>query len=157
MANVFEPDFESPDGVPAPFTRRHARVAAQAGARDLGATVYELRSGEAICPFHVHHGNEELLIVLSGRPTLRTLDDSRALEPGEVVAFPTGRAGAHRVDNHGEEPARVLIVSTMRYPEVVHYPDSDKLGLRTAAPGDPGAERLLFRRDSAVDYFEGEA
>jgi uncharacterized cupin superfamily protein len=158
MANVYEPDFESPPhGVPAPFTRRQARVAAEAGARDLGATVYDLRPGEAICPLHTHHGNEELLIVLSGRPTLRTLDRERELEPGEVVAFPTGRAGAHRVDNHGEDPARVLIVSTMRYPEVVEYPDSDKLGLRTAAPDAPGAERLLFRRESAVDYFDGEA
>jgi uncharacterized cupin superfamily protein len=156
MANVFDPHFESPDGAPAPFTRRHARVAAQAGARDLGATVYELSRGEAVCPLHVHHGNEEMIIVLAGRPTLRTLDGERELEPGEVVACHPGRAGAHRVDNHGDEPARILIVSTMRYPEVVHYPDSDKLGLRTAAPGEPGAERLLFRRASAVDYFDGE-
>jgi uncharacterized cupin superfamily protein len=157
MANVFHPDFESLDGAPAPFTRRHARVAAEAGARDLGATVYELRPGEAICPLHLHHGNEEMIVVLAGRPTLRTLDGSRELEPGELVACPVGRAGAHRVDNHGDETARVLIVSTMRYPEAVEYPDSDKLGVRTAGPADPQAQRLLFRRDSAVDYFDGEA
>jgi len=156
MANIFQPDFESFDGLPAPFTRRQARVAAQAGARDVGGTVYELRSGEAICPLHFHRANEEMVIVLAGRPTLRTLDGQRELEPGEVVACPVGRAGAHRIDNHGDEPARVLIVSTMRYPEVVDYPDSGKLGARTAGPGDPSGERILFRRESAVDYFDGE-
>jgi uncharacterized cupin superfamily protein len=156
MVNVFDPELEFFDGAPAPFTRGQARVAAQAGARDLGATLYELRRGEAICPLHLHHSNEEMIIVLAGRPTLRTLDGERELEPGELVACPIGRDGAHRVDNHADEPARVLIVSTMRYPEVVHYPDSDKLGARTAGPGEPGAERLLFRRDSAVDYFDGE-
>ena len=155
MANVFEPDFEPRDS-PAPFRGRVARVAAQAGARDLGATVYEIGPGEATFPYHLHHGNEELMIVLAGRPTLRRPDGERGLEPGEVVAFLTGDEGAHRVDNMHDEPARVLIVSTMRYPEVVEYPDSDKLGARTAGPRDPRGKRLLFRRDSQVEYYDGE-
>jgi uncharacterized cupin superfamily protein len=156
VTNVYEPDFEAVPGVPEPFTARVARVAEQAGARDIGASVYELGRGEAVCPLHIHHANEELIVVLSGRPTLRTLEGERELEPGEVVAFLPGRVGAHRVDNHADEPARVLIVSTMRFPEVAEYPDSGKVLARTANRNDPESQRLIFQRESEVGYFDGE-
>jgi len=56
----------------------------------LGATVYELGRGN-FGVYHFHHRWEELLIVLAGRPTLRTPAGSRVLEPGDVVHFPIGR------------------------------------------------------------------
>ena len=158
MPNVFSPDFEARDpDDPPPFTARAARVARQAGARELGATLYELQPGEAICPFHLHHANEEMLIVMSGTPTLRTNDGERELPPGEVVSFLTGRRGAHRVDNHSDEPARVLIVSTMKAPEVAEYPDSGKVLARSSlSPKDDDWLRKIFRAESAVGYYDGE-
>jgi uncharacterized cupin superfamily protein len=156
VANVFQPDWKDHDS-PAPFTPRWAPVGREAGADELGASLFELRTGEAICPLHVHHGNEELLVVLAGRPTLRTLDGSRELATGEVVAFLRGRRGAHRIDNHAEEPARVLIVSTMHAPELVEYPDSGKLLARSqVAPGDDDFIRKIFREGDTVDYYDGE-
>ena len=157
-ANVFEPDFDESGERPAPFQARWAPVGRQAGARELGVSLYELRPGQATFPLHLHHGNEELIVVLAGRPTLRTLDDERQLTPGEVVACPRGRAGAHRLDNRADEPARVLIFSTMNSPEVVEYPDSGKVGVRTTrSPDDPDFVRKLFRADAEVGYFDGEA
>ena len=38
---------------------------------ELGATLYELSKGGGIA-YHIHHGSEELLIVLEGRLKLRT-------------------------------------------------------------------------------------
>ena len=114
-------DAEMPDP---PFSSRAARIGHKAGGEELGATLYEVRAGGAISPHHIHHGNEEMLFVLSGSPELRTPHGMRLLEPGAVVAFPRGRAGAHRVKNPGPEPARVLIVSTMNFPEVVEHPDT---------------------------------
>lgn len=114
--NVFEPEWQ--DGTPPGV--RGQMVGAAAGATELGATVYELEPGVAVSPYHVHHGNEELLIVLSGRPWLRTPDGERELVPGAVVAFPRGPDGAHRVAA-GSEPARVLLVSTMRFPEIAEH------------------------------------
>ena len=115
--NVYATEWEldTPSGL------RGARVGAAAGATELGATVYELSAGSAISPYHLHHGNEELLVVLSGRPLLRTPDGTRRLEPGAVVAFPRGPDGAHRVANVDEEPARVLLVSTMHFPDVATH------------------------------------
>jgi uncharacterized cupin superfamily protein len=160
-ANIFDPDFEPPLDLPGPFAGRGAEIGRQAGSRELGVSLYELRQGEANAPLHLHHGNEEMIVVLSGRPTLRTLDEEpRALEPGEVVACPRGRAGAHRLDNHAEETARVLIFSTMNAPEVVEYPDSGKVMARSKlgrGGDDPDFLRKIFRADSDVDYFDGEA
>ena len=157
-ANVFDPDFDPPDDSdPPPFTALWARIGRQAGARELGASLYELRTGEAVCPFHLHHANEEMILVIAGRPTLRTFHGERVLKPGDVIACPRGREGAHRVDNHGEETARILIVSTMNGPEVAEYPDSGKVLARSSL--DPHSDdwlRKIFRADSSVDYYDGE-
>lgn len=114
-------DVEMPD---MPFSSRAARIGERAGGEELGATLYEIRPGGAISPYHIHYGNEEILFVLSGSPELRTPHGMRLLEPGAVVAFPRGRRGAHRVRNSSPEPARVLIVSTMSFPDVVEHPDT---------------------------------
>lgn len=114
-------DVEMPD---APFASRAARIGAKAGGEELGATLYEVRAGGAISPYHIHHASEEMLFVLTGSPELRTPHGMRLLEPGAVVAFPSGRRGAHRLKNPGPEPARVLIVSTTKYPDVVEHPDT---------------------------------
>ena len=117
--NVHEPSWE----LDQPDTRRvrAARVGAAAGSQQLGAGLYELLPGGAVSPYHLHHANEELAIVLAGRPALRQPDGIRRLEPGAVVAFPAGPDGAHRISNPGPEVARVLVVSTMQYPEIAEH------------------------------------
>ena len=142
-----------------PFRWRRARVGHQAGARELGASVFELPPGASTFPLHAHHANEEFLVVLAGRPTLRTADGERALTEGDVVSFPTGRAGAHRIDNRTDVPARVLIVSTMIGPDVVEHLDSEKLYARSYAPGadrPPDAVDVMVKREDTRDFFEGE-
>jgi uncharacterized cupin superfamily protein len=134
-----------------------AAVGRRAGAEALGATVYELEPGARWADLHVHYANEELIVVLSGTPTVHTLEGSRRLDPGDVVACPRGRRGAHRLENASEEAARVMIVSTMVMPEVVEYPERpDGSGVfvmteppYTDAPLDESVGRLLrvFRRD----------
>ena len=91
---------------------------------------------------------------MSGAPTLRSPEGERVLRAGDVVCFPTGPEGAHDVRNDGDEPARVLMLSTRIYPEVPVYPDSDKIGARPTEVG--GDDRLYFVRTDAVDYWEGE-
>ena len=97
--------------------------------------------------------NEEWLVVVTGEPTLRSPSGEQRLRPGDVVCFPAGPDGAHQVRNDADEPTRVLMLSTLRSPDVVRYVDSDKLGTRPGAREDS----LNFVRPAAVGYWEGEA
>jgi uncharacterized cupin superfamily protein len=156
MANVYEPDWE-PKENPLGYELRGAKVGKQAGGERLGASLYEIAPGNAIAPYHWHAANEELLIVLSGAPTLRTPEGERVLDEGEVFAFPVGPRGAHKVTNNGDAPSRVLIVSEMNDPEVAVYPDSGKVMARQQAPGTEATGlRAIFRLEDGVDYWEGE-
>jgi uncharacterized cupin superfamily protein len=135
MPNLFEPSWDAERDDP-PFRWRRARLGRQAGARELGASLYELPPGGATFPLHAHFANEELLVVLAGRPTLTGSDGSaRELETGELVACPAGREGAHRLDNKTDEPARVLIVSTMKAPEINEMLEDGSYWVRDYAPG----------------------
>jgi uncharacterized cupin superfamily protein len=83
----------------------------------------------------VHLHNEELLVVVAGTPTLRTLTGERPLAPGEVVAFPAGNDGAHELRNDSQEAVRLLVVSTMVAPEINVFPDTNELWVRDYVPG----------------------
>ena len=140
------------------FECRGQVIGLEAGSERLGASLYEVAPGHANCPYHWHAANEEMLIVLSEGLTLRDADGWRDLAEGEVVSFRRGERGVHQVANRGNAPARFLVVSEMRYPEIPVYPDSGKVGVRTHPPASPGDKiRLNFLTRDAVDYWEGEA
>jgi uncharacterized cupin superfamily protein len=111
----------------------------------LGASVYELGPGN-FGVYHFHHGSEELLIVLRGRPTLRTPEGERVLAEGEAVHFPTGPDGAHSVRNDTEEPVRFVVAAARVFPEVVEYPDLNQITAQ-APQGSQTGDRLWFVHD----------
>ncbi len=156
MANVFRPEIDEHGDV-AGFCWRGESVGRKAGSERLGASVYELPPGEATFPYHCHLANEELLIVLAGRPDLRTPEGWRRLDEGDVIAFPTGGLGAHQLVNRTDGDVRFVMISEMRSPDIALYPDSDKVGVREHAPGsEREGLRLNFRAPDAVDYWDGE-
>jgi uncharacterized cupin superfamily protein len=154
MPNLHDPQWV--DRTDAPLRGRTFRVGALAGAVQLGATLYEIDPGQNGSPFHLHHANEEMLIVLAGCPTLRTLNGSRPLEPGEVVACPAGRAGAHQLQNQTDTPVRALVISTMIYPETAEMLDSDKILVISDPPGTENRLFGAFPRSAQVDRLLGE-
>jgi uncharacterized cupin superfamily protein len=111
----------------------------------LGASVYELGPGNFVV-YHYHHGSEELLVVLRGRPTLRTPDVERVLAEGEAVHFPTGPDGAHALRNDTDEPVRFIVAGTRVFPEVVEYPDLRKITAQAPQASQTG-ERLWLIHD----------
>ena len=149
--NLFEVALEG-EGEHDGFRCRGVAIGEALQASLLGGSVYELPPGETTFPFHFHYGVEEWLVVLAGRPTLRTPDGEQALDPWDTACFPAGPAGAHLVRNDTDEPARILMLSTKQSPSISVYPDSDKIGTR---PGGD-LDRLNFFRSGAVDYWAGE-
>jgi uncharacterized cupin superfamily protein len=151
VPNVFEPDLLPPDDEDPPgYRARRARVGGDAGARRLGASVYELAPGESVCPYHWEAEEEEMVIALSGRPSVRTAEGTREITLGELIVFPAGEAGAHQILNERDETARVLMFSNNSSSAISVYPDSGKVGVFGRA-GDH-----LFRITDETDYYDGE-
>ena len=156
MPNIDDPDFEAREGAPDGFKAFRARVGYELGSERLGASVWKLPPGETAYPYHFHYSDEELLFVLRGRPTLRTPEGTRELEPGEAVHFPLGERGAHQVSNRTDEEVRFLAVSTNGAADVVVYPDSNKIGAAERLP-EGGGLHTFFDLDSQVEYWKGES
>jgi uncharacterized cupin superfamily protein len=146
--NLFDLETKQDKGDPPGYETAYVRVGPLVGGAALGASVYVLNEGQGVCPYHYEHGNEEWLLVLAGRPVLRTPEGETELEPGDVVCFAEGPEGAHKAFNRRPEVARIVIFSTKHDPSVSVYPDSEKIGV-----WPPGK---LFRLGDAVDYWEGE-
>ena len=125
-------------------------------ARAVGSTatamyIYDLSPGQDGGPYHYEY-EEEWLLVIDGTIVLREPHGERSLERGDLVCFPPGPAGAHQIMNRSEAPARTLMFSSSRVPAVSVYPDSNKIGVW---PGNE-ADDLVFRRDTAVSWGDGE-
>ena len=132
------------------FRWRRKRLAGD----NLGASLYELPPAQRTFPYHYEIGNDEMLVVVTGHPTLRTPDGERELRPGDCVLFPSGPRGAHQVINRSGESVRVLLACNFSLPRAAVQPDSGKMMIRWGSAAD---ESRWFRLDEEADYWEGEA
>jgi uncharacterized cupin superfamily protein len=154
MPNIYDPVFDEPRESLDGFHAQRARLGHQLGTERLGLSLWEVGAGQAVYPYHFHLAEEEVLVVLDGRPLLRSPHGWRRLERGDVVRFPPGEDGAHQLVNDTDETLRFLAVSTHGRPDIVIYPDEGKIGPAERRPDGSGL-RLFFRLDSAVPYDEG--
>jgi uncharacterized cupin superfamily protein len=154
VANFNSPQFDEPrerEG----FHVRRARVGQQLRTERLGVSVWEIPPGQAAYPYHYHLGEEELVIVLEGNPSLRTPAGWQQLEQGEICSFLRGEQGAHQLINQTDSTVRLMALSTHGDPDIVLYPDSGKLGAAERLPTGGGLRRF-FRLADDVDYYDGE-
>ena len=150
MPNINTPEWNDSRDHPG-FNARRVKVGHQAGAVKTGLSYWEVPPGQAAYPYHAHLTEEEILVILEGRPSLRTPDGWRDLEPGEVVVFPTGEKGAHQLVNKTGDTVRFLAFSNSGDPEVVIQLDAEKYGVR-----DGGSQTTeWFRKADQVGYFDG--
>ena len=150
--NVHTAELETNPAKPEGYRTPAHRLGPELGASLMAGTLYELPGGQSNCPYHYELGDEEWLLVLAGFLTVRHPDGEDELEAGDVVCFPAGPDGAHKLTNRRSEPVRMLIVSTRSTPAVGVFPDSDKIGVFTRG----GADDVIVRREAGVDYWDGE-
>jgi uncharacterized cupin superfamily protein len=125
---------------------RGTRLLQRAKETRLRAAVWELDPGAVSGPYHVHHGTEELLLVLRGRPTLRTPSGERELKEGVAVHFPAGPEGAHQLANNSDEVARFVIAASHVVPEIVEYVDQGEAIAWSLHDSLVTGESLEFRK-----------
>ncbi len=146
-----------------PYTREPlydghgVRLAPGTAAKKLGASYDVLPPGKRGCPYHLHHAQEEMFIVVEGSGTLRVADEMLPLKAGDVVFIPAGPEYPHQIINTSDAPLKYLSISTKEVPEVCEYPDSDKVmasGIAGSAAGRPFG--VITRRTPSLDYWDGE-
>jgi uncharacterized cupin superfamily protein len=139
------------------YTSRRGTIGDLIGARKLGYNLTELPPGKAQCPFHSHHGDEEMFFILEGEGELRFGDARYPIRAHDVIACPPGGADvAHQIINTGATTMRYLSISTREDMDACEYPDSQKVAVFA---GERGKRRLrkMFRAETTVDYYDREA
>ncbi|WP_249937148.1 cupin domain-containing protein [Roseateles sp. DAIF2] len=120
-------------------------------ARKLGAGIDTVAPGQQSCPYHFHHAQEEMFIVLAGTGTLRVAGELLPIRAGDVFSIPPGPEYPHHILNTSDAPLTYLSISTQERPEICEYPDSGKIGA-SSLPG----RRLMQRLENSLDYWDGE-
>jgi uncharacterized cupin superfamily protein len=145
------PDATDKDG----FRARRARLGWQLGTERLGVSLWEVPPGQAAYPYHFHYGEEELLLIIDGTPSLRTPDGWQELTTGDLVALPRGKNGAHQLVNRASTTAVVISISTNGDPEIIAFPDSGKIAADERRPDGQGFRTVLSLAEP-VGLFEDE-
>lgn len=133
-----------------------ASLGCGSAARKLGASFDILAPGKRGCPYHLHHAQEEMFVILEGRGTLRVAGEVLALKAGDVIFIPTGPEYPHQILNTSDAPLKYLSVSTKESPEICEYPDSGKFMAEGSLQSSQPFE-MIDRRGPGLDYWEGKA
>lgn len=132
------------------YDSESASLSKGTAAKQLGASFDIVAPGQQSCPYHYHHAEEEMFIILQGEGTLRVAGEMVPIKAGDTIFIPAGPEYPHHIINTSNAPLHYLSVSTKAAVEVCGYPDSGKLG--SYAPG----LRLLHHPEAALDYWENE-
>lgn len=143
------------------FEARDGSIASAIGARLLGYSLTVVPPGKRAWPFHNHHVNEEMFLVIAGSGTVRIGEHEYPIRAGDVIAAPPGgRDTAHQIINTSDAELRYVSVSTMLPQEIVEYPDSSKVAIYAgSAPGaDPAPRTFNYRGrlGEEAEYWDGE-
>lgn len=138
-----------------PFGGQRQRIGRAIGAKKLGYSYFVVPPGKTAFPFHTHYSNEEMIFIFEGEGTLRFGKEETAVSAGMFIAFPPGPEHPHQLINTSNTDLRYLVVSTMEYPDLSEYPDSNKIGAYATSAAD-GGFRALYPKHSKVDYYRDE-
>ncbi|MFK3795854.1 cupin domain-containing protein [Pseudomonas sp. NPDC088444] len=137
------------------YQSQAARLGTGTAARKLGASVDIVAPGKRSCPYHFHHTQEEMFVVIEGQGSLRVAGELLPIKTGDVIFIPPGPEYPHQIINTSEAPLKYLSISTRETPEVCEYPDSGKYQAMVTING-ARAFTAVQRTDVSLDYWDGE-
>jgi uncharacterized cupin superfamily protein len=80
-----------------------ARLGTDTAAKHLGASIDIVAAGKRSCPYHFHHAQEEMFVILEGDGTLRVADELIPIRAGDVIFIPPGPEYPHQIITHTSE------------------------------------------------------
>ncbi len=131
------------------------RLAPGTAARNLGISIDIVAPGKRACPYHFHHAQEEMFVVLEASGALRVAGEMLPVRAEDVMFIPPGPEYPHQVINTSDAPLKYLSISTRDMPEICEYPDSGKY-LAFAKSADGKFFDGLQRTANNLDYWDGE-
>ncbi len=153
IKNLDEVEFDDIE-VNGPYTSSRGRISDHIGAKKLGYNLTVLPPGKVQCPFHSHHGEEEMFLIVEGEGELRFGDQRYPIRKHDVIACPPGGPEvAHQIINTGHMTMRYLALSTLSEVDACEYPDTQKVLIVTGQPSQPGL-RKMFRAETTVEYYD---
>ena len=135
-----------------------ADISSRLALTQIGAALCIVPPGKSGCPFHVHHAEDEMFIILEGEGVYRFGTESYSVQTGDVLGAPRGGAEyAHKLTNTGSTPLKYVSISSKSDTEICEYPDSGKFLATTRIDGTRERRfRYVGRQESEIDYWEGE-
>jgi len=107
------------------FAAETASIGRPLGLLALGASLHVVQPGKSACPFHRHHGTDELFMILSGSGDYRIGDKRLPVKAGDCLGAPSG-GEAHQIFNTGNSPLRYIAFSNNGNADVTEDPDSGR-------------------------------
>lgn len=105
------------------------------GAYDIVEAIIE--PGPGVTPLHVHHDNDEAILVLDGELTVQIDDEIHTLPAGGYAMAP--RTIPHTYQNSGRDPARVQFI----YSPGEHWGYLEEAAAEGPVEDDADIERML--------------
>lgn len=158
VVRLSDMELELNDG-PGHFRSRDGYVGKALALTRLGCSYTEVEPGETACPYHVHHAEDEMFVILSGEGEYRFGAVVHPVQAGDVLGAPVGGPDyAHQLVNTGTETLKYLAISSKADIEVCEYPDSGKflVSSRPVAGTPRGHLRYIGRKENSLDYYDGE-
>lgn len=112
--------------------------------------IYEIPPGKSSYPYHYHLKDEETFYILQGEGTLHTPAGDRSVRAGDLIFFPAGPEGAHKLTNTGTQALVYIDFDVIHDLDAAVYPDSGKIGV-----WGKGINRV-YPMDANVEYYSGE-
>lgn len=125
----------------------------------LGCAYTEVAPGKTACPYHVHHAEDEMLVILAGGGDYRFGGKTYKVKAGDVLGAPVGGPEyAHQLINTGTETLKYLVISSKADIDVCEYPDSGKFQVMSRSVQGSHQRRLRYigRQETSLEYLDGE-
>lgn len=125
----------------------------------LGCAYTEVAPGETACPYHVHHGEDEMFVILAGEGEYRFGGRRYQVKAGDILGAPMGAPEyAHQLFNTGTETLKYLAISSLADIDVQQFPDSGKFLVSSRPVPGTARQRFFYKglEEDMLDNFEGE-